>query len=184
VAAFKAAVAHGAKGACYYSTGPQGGDLLLLLLQAMRQAGLPLRHMLVWAKNNHVLGRSDYNYKHEPIIYGWLDGGHKFHGPTNETSLWEIPKPQKSAEHPTMKPVELFARAVRNSSTKKSVVYEPFSGSGTAVIACEQEGRACRGIEIEPRYVQVAIDRWQNFTGKKAERVEATTKPKRGKAGA
>ncbi len=167
-AAFGAARSALADGAAYYVTGPQGGDLLLLLLLSLRASGFPLRHMLVWAKNNHVLGRSDYHYKHEPIAYGWVDGAHRFFGGKSEVSLWEIDKPQKSDLHPTMKPVELYARAYRNSSRQGEIVYEPFSGSGTALIAAEQLGRRCFAMEIDPGYVRAAVTRWEQFTGKKA----------------
>jgi len=157
-------------GASYYVTGPQGGDLLLLLL-ALRDSGFPLRHMLIWAKNNHVLGRSDYNYKHEPIVYGWVDGaGHKFWGGGGETSLWEIDKPQQSKLHPTMKPVKLFERAIRNSTEADSLIHDPFLGSGTTLIAAEQLGRRCVGLEIEPRYADVVLARWESLTGKMARR--------------
>ena len=116
-AAFTAARRHAKPGACYYVTGPQGGDLLLFLLLALKDSGFPLHHILIWAKNNHVLGRSDYNYKHEPIIYGWVEGaGHRFYGGAGENSLWEVDKPLKSEFHPTMKPVELISRAIKNSS--------------------------------------------------------------------
>jgi DNA modification methylase len=153
------------KGACYYVTGPQGGDLLLLLLLALRDTGWPLRHMLIWAKNNHVLGRCDYNYKHEPIIYGWVDGGHKWYG-DHDVSLWEVDKPTKSEFHPTTKPVELFARAVGNSSADGGLVVDPFLGSGTTLIACEQLHRKCRAVEISPGYVAVTLERWHQMTGK------------------
>jgi DNA modification methylase len=147
-------------GACYYTTGPQGGDLLLLLLLALRESGFPLRHTLIWAENNHVLGRSDYNYKHEPILYGWVDGaGHRFYGAAGETSLWEIPKPQKSDLHPTTKPVGLFERAIRNSTAKGEIVYDPFLGSGTTLVACERLGRQGIGIELHPPYVAVCLQR-------------------------
>lgn len=151
-------------GASYYVTGPQGGDLLLLLLLALQKSGFPLRHMLIWAKNNHVLGRSDYNYKHEPILYGWVDGaGHYFGGGGGETSLWEIPKPQVSKEHPTMKPVELFARAIRNGCRPGGLVFDPCLGSGTTIIAAAQEGRAARGAEISPAYCDVIRRRWTSW---------------------
>lgn len=156
-------------GAAYYVTGPQGGDLLfLLLLLSLQESEFILKHMLIWAKNNHVLGRCDYNYKHEPIFYGWVEGGHKFYGSSGEVSLWEIPKPLKFDLHPTMKPVELFARAIKNSTKKNEIVFDPFLGSGTTVIASEQLDRLCYGIEIEPKYVDVIVRRWQIFTGKKA----------------
>jgi DNA modification methylase len=168
-AAFTTTYASMADGASYYVTGPQGGDLLLLLLQSLRASGLDLRHMLIWAKNNHVLGRADYNYKHEPIIYGWKGGaGHEFYGSPSETSLWEINKPHKSDLHPTMKPVELVERALNNSSKVGDSILDPFGGSGTTLIACERLSRVCRMMEIDPRYCDVIVRRWQEFTGKQA----------------
>lgn len=158
--AFTAARRHARPGACYYVTGPQGGDLLLILLLALKDSGFPLHHMLIWAKNNHVLGRSDYNYKHEPIIYGWVEGaGHRFYGGTGENSLWEVAKPLKSEYHPTMKPVELIARAIKNSSQEGERVYDPFLGSGTSMVAAEQLRRVCYGMEIAPGYVAVTLER-------------------------
>jgi len=149
----------------YYMTGPQGGDILLLLL-SLRDEGWTLKHMIIWAKNNHVLGRCDYHYKHEPIIYGWMKK-HRWYGDSGQTSLWEIARPSQSKFHPTTKPTELYARAVANSSATKDLVLDPFSGSGTAIIACEQLGRRCRAIEISPGYVAVALQRWAEATGKK-----------------
>lgn len=169
LAAFTAIRQFAKPGASYYVTGPQGGDLLLLLLN-LRASGFPLRHMLVWAKNNHVLGRSDYHYKHEPIIYGWVEGAHRYHGGTSETSLWEIDKPHESKLHPTMKPVELYARAIRNSSAEGEIVCDPFEGSGTCAVAAEQLFRRCYGLEIDPHYCDVIVERWQNLTGEKARR--------------
>ncbi len=163
-AAFTAVRPFLAPGAGYYVTGPQGGDLLLLLLLALRESEFPLRHMLVWAKNNHVLGRSDYHYQHEPIIYGWVKGPHRFHGPPGETSLWEIDRPFASKLHPTAKPVELFARAIRNSSKRGDIVADPFAGSGTSVIAAEQTGRRAYVCEIDPAYCDVCRTRWAEFT--------------------
>jgi site-specific DNA-methyltransferase (adenine-specific) len=151
-------------GAAYYVTGPQGGDLLLHLLMALRDSGFPLRHMLVWAKNNHVLGRSDYQYKHEPILYGWVDGAaHAFYGEAGETSLWEIPRPQRSDLHPTMKPVELIGRALRNSSLAGQLVLDPFAGSGSTLIAADQLDRRCFCIEIDPGYCDVIRQRYTDY---------------------
>ncbi|WP_395706994.1 DNA modification methylase [Casimicrobium huifangae] len=158
-------------GGAYYVTGPQGGDLLLLLL-ALRDSGYPLRHMLIWAKNQFVIGRSDYHYQHEPVIYGWVDGaGHHFYGGRGEASLWQIDKPRNSDSHPTMKPVELYERGIGNSTQPGEVVVEPFSGSGTAIVACERLGRCCRAVEISPAYVAVALERWSVATGKTPELV-------------
>lgn len=154
-------------GAAYYVTGPQGGGLLELMM-ALRDCGYyTLRshpHQIIWAKNNHVLGRTDYNYKHEPILYGWTEGSHRFYA-DHDVSLWEIPKPQKSIYHPTMKPVELYERGIRNSTRADDIVLEPFSGSGTCLLACERLQRQCRAIEIDPAYVSVALERWAELTG-------------------
>ena len=158
-------------GACYYMTGPQGGDLSMMMMMMMQKAGWLLKHVLVWVKNNHVLGRCDYNYKHEPILYGWKDGaGHTFNGSASETSVWEVDKPHQSKLHPTMKPIELFARAIKNGSDIGELVFDGFAGSGTTLIAAQQLERRCYAIELEPRYCDVIIERWQNLTGQKAKR--------------
>jgi len=168
--AFAALRPHAAPGASYYVTGPQGGELLFLLLRALMEAGFPLRHMLIWAKNNLVLGRADYHYQHEPILYGWVDGTHHFYGTAGETSLWAINRPQKSDLHPTMKPVELWVRALGNSTQPGAVVVDPFCGSGTSLIAAEQLGRRCRAMEIDPGYVAVSLERFREATGITPER--------------
>jgi DNA modification methylase len=125
------------------------------------------RQTLVWVKDSMVLGHSDYHYKHEPIFYGWNPGApHREMPDRTQVSVWEIPRPKRSSEHPTMKPVELVAKAVKNSSSVGSLVFEPFSGSGTTIIACEQLGRKARAIEISPAYVAVALQRWADATGK------------------
>lgn len=172
---FAALRTHAACGASYYVTGPQGGELLLLVLVALKEAGFPLRHMLVWAKNNHVLGRCDYHYQHEPVLFGWVEGTHTFYGGTAETSLWTIDRPHKSDLHPTMKPVELWARAMRNSTQRGDVVMDPFCGSGTSLIAAERLGRRCLAIEIDPGYVAVSLERFREATGKMPERVSELT---------
>lgn len=147
--------------ASYYITSPQGGELLLLL--SLSDIGFPSRHMIIWAKNNHVLGRCDYNYKHEPLLYGWLEK-HKFYGKGKQnTSVWQIDKPHSSKEHPTMKPVELFAECILNSSKEGELVLDPFLGSGTAVIAAEQTKRVCYGSELSPEYVDVIRRRYWKF---------------------
>ena len=146
VAAFTTVREHMRPGASYYVTGALTGDFSLFLL-ALKEGGFPLRHVLIWVKNNHVLGQSDYHYKHEPIIYGWVEGAHTFYGGPSETSLWSIDKPHKSELHPTMKPVALFAKAIKNSTKSGETVLDPFLGSGTTLIACEQLGRTCYGME-------------------------------------
>ncbi len=156
-------------GAAYYCFGPQGGDLLLLLLmQALNQTGWMLKHQLIWVKNNHVLGRSDYNYKHEPILYGWKqDGSHSFYG-GHDVSVWEYDKPHNSDLHPTMKPIELLQHAIENSTKPGEVVLDPFAGSGSTLIACEMTGRKCYAVEIDAHYCDVTIARWEKITGKQA----------------
>jgi site-specific DNA-methyltransferase (adenine-specific) len=137
----------------------------MMMMMMMMGAGIEPRHELIWLKNNHVLGRVDYAYKHEPILYAWKEGGHKFYGDF-QTSILEFPKPTKSDLHPTMKPVELIERLVSNSSQMNETVYDPFLGSGTTLMACERLGRRCRAVEISPPYVAVAIERWATMTGK------------------
>lgn len=156
----------------YYITAPQGGDLLLLL-QAVRDSGFMLKHQLVWNKNNFVLGRCDYNYKHEPIIYGWKIGGtHTFYGKSPyKTSVWDIDRPHQSKLHPTMKPVALVSAAMLDGSKEGDVVLDLFGGSGTTIIAAEQLGRKARLMEIDPHYCDVIIQRWEEFTGAKAKKI-------------
>ena len=140
-------------------TGPQGGDLSLLMMM-IQKSGLLLKHVLIWVKNQLVLGRSYYHYKHEPIIYGWKPGAaHYYGGESNETSTWECNKPHAAKLHPTMKPVELFARAVKNGSRLGEIVFDPFMGSGTTAVACEQLGRSARGVELSPAYLAVQLER-------------------------
>ena len=174
IEAFKNIYAFTTDKVSYYITAPQGGDLLLLLLQAIRDSGFALKHQLVWNKNNHVLGRCDYNYKHEPIIYGWkLDGTHTFYGNGKmKTSVWDFPKPHQSKLHPTMKPVELIGEALLNSSKQNDLIIDLFGGSGSTLIACEQLKRKCYMCEIDPHYCDVIITRWETLTGKQAQRIE------------
>lgn len=152
--------------ASFYLFMPQGGDQMMMMMMMMNEAGWMPRHELIWLKNNHVLGRADYNYKHEPILYGWKrKGTHHFYGDF-QTSVIECDKPQNSDLHPTMKPLELIGRLIPNNTKEADIVYEPFSGSGTTIIACEQLGRKCRAIEISPNYVAVALQRYFDATGK------------------
>lgn len=159
--------------ASFYLFMPQGGDQMMMMMMMMNDAGWTPRHELIWLKNNHVLGRSDYNYKHEPILYGWKrKGTHHFYGDF-QTSVIECDKPQNSDFHPTMKPVVLVSRLIPNNTQLGAIVYDPFSGSGTTIIACEQLGRRCRAVEISPGYVAVAIERWASSTGKTPVLLEA-----------
>ena len=156
----------------YYWFACQGGDQMMMMMMRLSEAGWRVRHELIWVKNNHVLGRTDYNYKHEPILYGWKkDGKHRFFGGF-QTSVLEFPKPQNSDLHPTTKPVELIERLIANSSQAGEIVLDTFLGSGTTLIACERLGRRCRAVEISPGYVGVALQRWADMTGGAPELVE------------
>ena len=140
---------------------------------AFVDAGWLLKQCIIWEKQHFVMGRQDYQWQHEPILYGWKPGTHHFYGGRNLTTIWKVDRPSASREHPTMKPVALVALAVQNSSKGEDIVLDPFLGSGTTLIACEQLGRTCYGMEISPQYCQVIIDRWEKLTGQKAEKVDA-----------
>jgi DNA modification methylase len=158
-------------GGAFYVASPAGPAHLAFLL-ALADASLPVHQTIIWAKDRFVLGHSDYHYRHEPVLYGWRDGAaHHFIDDRTQDSVWEIPRPTRSEVHPTMKPVELVERAIRNSSRPGDTVYDGFVGSGTTLIAAEKSMRACRALEIDPTYAQVAIERWQAFTGQSAERM-------------
>ena len=156
-----------AKDCCsIYVTMPQGGAHMMMMM--MCAASWQVKHELIWVKNNHVLGRTDYFYKHEPILYGWAKT-HKFYGKGEfDKSVWEIPKPQKSDLHPTMKPIRLIANCLQNNSVENDIVMDLFGGSGSTLIACEQLGRVCYMCEISTHYCDVIIKRWENLTGNKA----------------
>jgi DNA modification methylase len=140
------------------------GTLLPTLIASFVGSGFLFHWGLVWVKDQLVLGRGDYHFKHENILYGWKDdGAHYFTPDRTQTSVFEYPRPKSSEEHPTMKPVELVEHMIGNSSQKGDTVLEPFSGSGTTLIACERLGRKARAIEISPAYCAVAIDRWSQM---------------------
>ena len=186
----------------FYVSSPQGGELGLTMLQMMRDAGLPVRHQLVWVKNaaTFSMGRLDYDYKHEPIFYTWADK-HIFYGgfgntviddtiplekmnkaelkdlvralqADREESVIYCDKPLHATLHPTMKPVKLVARFMINSSKEGDAVADIFGGSGTTIIAAEQLKRRCLMMELDPHYCDVIIKRWEDYTGKKAELVK------------
>lgn len=160
-----------AKDCCsIYVTMPQGGAHMMMMM--MCAASWKVKHELIWVKNNHVLGRVDYFYKHEPILYGW-NKTHKFYGKGQfNKSVWEIPKPQQSDLHPTMKPIALIVNAILNSSKSDDIITDFFGGSGSTLIACEQTGRKCRMMEFEEHYCNVIIQRWENLTGKTAKKIK------------
>lgn len=170
---------------------------------ACRDVGWTIRQCLVWVKNVMVLGRQDYQWMHEPCLYGWKDGaGHYFTEDRTRTTVWEDrpdiknmkkeemrelllqifdgdelttvlreKKPAVSALHPTMKPIKLIGRLIHNSSRPGENVLDIFGGSGTTLIACEQLGRNCFMMELDPKYVDVIIERWEQFTGEPAEKI-------------
>ena len=169
--AFKNMVDNSADDCSIYVTMPQGGAHMMMMMMSAQEAGWQVKHELIWVKNNHVLGRVDYLYKHEPLLFGWKDK-HKFYGNGEHTkSVWEIPKPQKSDLHPTMKPIALIANALLNSSKEGDNILDVFGGSGSTLIACEQLNRKCYMMEMSPKYVDVIIKRWQEYTGKKAVKI-------------
>jgi DNA modification methylase len=155
-------------GGAFYVCSP-AGDMELAFRLGLIDAGLTLRQQIVWAKDQFVMGRQDYQWRHEAILYGWKDGAaHFFAGGRSQDTVWEIPRPKQSTEHPTIKPVALVAKAVSNSSSAGAIIADPFLGSGTALVACEQLGRICYGMEIDERYADVIVQRWENLTGKTA----------------
>jgi DNA modification methylase len=138
-------------------------------LAAIRESGLLFKQYLIWVKNAIVLGRKDYHFKHEPILYGWKDGAsHTWYSDRKQTTVLEYDRPQRSAEHPTMKPVALVEYCIRNSSPKNGRVLDVFGGSGTTLMACESLGRRAFLMELDPLYCDVIVTRWENATGKKA----------------
>ena len=202
VAAFSNLREHAAQDCSYYVTAPQGGGLGMMMLQMMKEAGLEVRHNLVWVKNaaTFSLGRLDYDYKHEPIFYTWTKSHNFYGGAQNtviddtkplekmnkaelkelvhalkdgkETSVIYCDKPLHSNLHPTMKPIKLIARFIINSSRKGEPVADIFGGSGSTIMACEQLNRKCYTMELDPHYCDVIIDRWEKYTGKKAKRIK------------
>ena len=198
-----------ALGACFANMEPgsgwyiwhPGGEPAGSFRAALRLLGQQVRQQLIWVKSSLVLGRQDYQWRHEPCLYGWTDGAaHKFYGDRTETTVLEpdsqepkpepgvlvakttngkkvvvrttvleVDKPSRSKEHPTMKPVLLFAPLMNNSTRKQELVLDPFLGSGTSLIVAEHLQRRCFGMELDPRYCDVIVERWQRLTGKKAQ---------------
>ena len=178
----------------------------LLFRAALQQAGGIVKQNLIWSKNTMVLGRQDYQWKHEPILYGWKEGaGHYFTSDRCQTTVFESKtdleamnreqlleaaqflktqldnvnstvikenKPARSDLHPTMKPVPLCARLIRNSSRRGEIVLDLFGGSGSTLLACEQSGRTCYTMELDPGYCDVILQRWEEATGDKAKKIK------------
>jgi len=136
------------------------------LFEAFTRAGGHWSTFLIWGKDTFTLGRADYQRQYEPILYGWKEGGpHYWGGARDQGDLWLVDRQRVNDLHPTMKPVELIERAIRHSSRPGAVVLDPFGGAGATLIACQKTGRRARMVELEPRYVDVMVTRWQAFTG-------------------
>ena len=140
---------------------------------ACHDIGWKVRQCLIWCKNTLVMGRQDYHWKHEPCLYGWKEGAsHLWTSDRKQTTVLEFDRPSVSKEHPTMKPVGLFDYLIKNNTKKDDIVLDLFAGSGTSIIACEQNGRIAYSMELDPKYVDVIISRWEKLTGQQAERIE------------
>lgn len=164
IAGVKNAINSLSKGGAIYICYP--AEDLIALAEIWKEPA-KLQSMLVWVKQTIVMGRKDYHYRHEPIWYGWKEGSaHRFKGDRTNQTVIEFDRPKRNAEHPTMKPVELIAFLIKNSTLKGELILDPFLGSGTTLIACEQLGRICYGMEISPTYCQVIIDRYRSFCEK------------------
>jgi site-specific DNA-methyltransferase (adenine-specific) len=163
--------AHTNGGAAWYVAAPHG-QIGLAFSIALNELDV-WRHSLVWVKDTLVMGRADYHYKHEVLYYGWTQGSsHNWYGDRKQTTVFEIDRPKRNAEHPTMKPIQLIAKCLDNSTKQGDLVVDPFAGSGSTLIACEQMNRKAACIELDPKYVDVIVKRWEQLTGKTAELLE------------
>lgn len=170
--AFNAANANMEKGASFYIFHSDGYSYWFRKA-LINTVDLELRENLIWVKNSMVLGRQDYQWRHEPCLYGWKKGAsHNWFSDRKQTTVMEFDRPTKSVEHPTMKPIPLFAYLIQNSSQEGWNVYDSFGGSGTTVMACEQLDRNGFLMELDPHYCDVIINRWETYTGKKAEKIK------------
>jgi DNA modification methylase len=187
-------------GAAFYVCSPPG-DLELTFRLALREAPLPLHQAIVWRKDRFVLGRHDYQWQHESVLYGWTSGGqpltpphyepdhdtilygwkegaaHTWDGGRKQTTVWDIPRPARNDVHPTMKPVALVERAVENSTARGALVLDTCAGSGSTLIAAHRTGRLAALVELDPRYADVICRRWQEHTGDVPRRVVAGGEP-------
>jgi DNA modification methylase len=149
----------------YFVTAPQGGELGLMMMMMMMESGLKVRHVLMWYKNapTFSMGRLDYEYQHEPILLTW-NKTHKYYGKgEHRTSVWKVDKPRANKEHPTMKPVKLVENALLNNSLEGDLIGDFYLGSGTTMVASHQLNRKCYGMEIDPKYCQVILDRMRKL---------------------
>lgn len=160
-------------GAAYYVWYASGTPVSYVFNKALNDVGMKVRQQLIWEKNQIVIGRQDYQWQHEPCLYGWNeDGSHAWYSDRKQSTVLHFDKPQRSDLHPTMKPIPLFDYQIKNSSKSGDIVLDLFGGSGTSIMACEQDGRTCYTMEFDPKYVDVIIKRWEEFTGKKAKLIQ------------
>lgn len=167
VGAYKAADSVMKPGAVFYiwHADSEGANFRI----AAKEAGWIVRECLVWNKNSLVLGRQDYHWKHEPCLYGWKEGAaHKWYSDRKQTTVLDFDRPNRNGEHPTMKPLALFAYQMQNSTKAGDIVLDSFGGSGTTLIVAEQIGRKARVMELDPHYCDVIIARWEKATGREA----------------
>lgn len=158
------ALAHSKPGAAWYIASPPG-NLFHTFGAVLHELGV-WRHTLIWVKDQFVMGRADYHYQHEAIFYGWVEGGaHTWVGDRKQSTVLNFPRPKRSAEHPTMKPVALVEYLLANSTKRGGVVLDPFGGSGTTLLAADRLGRAARLVELDPRYCDVIRKRWEDSRG-------------------
>jgi DNA modification methylase len=136
------------------------------------RVGWKVRQCLIWNKNSMVMGRQDYHWKHEPCLYGWKEGKHTWTSDRKQTTVLDFDRPNRSSEHPTMKPVEMISYQITNNSMKDNIILDSFAGSGTTLISCEKTGRRCYSLELDPHYCDVIIKRYKEYTGKEATLVE------------
>ena len=163
--AFTVGYAMTKKGGCWYVASPSISKFFNSVSSPLKELEV-WRHTLVWVKDSLVMGQSDYHYRHEFILYGWKDGAsHQTPPDRKQDSVWEIDRPKRNAEHPTMKPIELIAKAIKNSSNQNEIVLDLFGGSGSTLIAAHQTNRVAYLMELDPKYVDVICARFQKVTG-------------------
>jgi DNA modification methylase len=138
--------------------------------KTLRDSGFHWSSTIIWAKDALVISRKDYHTQYEPIWYGWNDDESRLSPllDRKQSDVWEVPRPRISKLHPTTKPVELVERAINNSTQRTNLILDLFLGSGSTLIAAEKTGRKCYGMELDPKYADVIVERWQNYTGKNA----------------
>lgn len=145
---------------------------ILNFMKAFLEADFHFAQNCIWNKHQFVMTRKDYHYKHEPIIYGWKKGkAHNWYNDRKQSSVWDFDRPFRNEYHPTMKPISLLCYPIQNSSKAEEIVLDLFGGSGSTLIACEQLNRNCYMMELDPYYCQVIINRWEEYTGKKATKI-------------